>query len=107
MMSANKLHENVIPTVKHKTKASRPRFCLNVKIELYGVHEIPEVIQFHVDWGGISITPLLNVPREILKKIAHHLFLGSPHIGGRLSSTSIVDRYTEIERNGYIFRTYP
>ena len=51
--------------MKHKTKASRPRFRLNVKIELSDIQEIPEVVQFHVDWGGMSRTPLLNLPREI------------------------------------------
>ena len=91
-MNANKLQHNVGPIVKHKTKSSRSIFRLNVKTKLYYVQEIHKVVQLHVDWGGISITPLLNFPREIFKKIVHCLFLGSPHIGDRLSSTSIVDR---------------
>ena len=71
------------------------------------VHDIPEIVQFHVDWGGVSRTSLLHFFREILTKIAYRLFLGPPHIGGRLSSTSIVDGSTEIEKNGHMFRTHP
>ena len=97
MMNDNKLQHNFSPVVKHKTKLSRPRFRLNVKIKLSNVQDIPEVVQFHVDWGGISIIPLLNFQREILKNISHCLCLGLPNIGGRLSSTSIVEGYTEIE----------
>ena len=78
-----------------------------MKIELSDVRDIPEVIKFHVDWGGILRTTLLNFPREILKKIAYCLFLGLPYIGGRLSSTSIVDGYTKIEKDGHIFRARP
>ena len=48
-MNANTLQHNFSPVVKHKTKASRPRFCLNVKIELSDVQEIPEVVQFHAN----------------------------------------------------------
>ena len=107
MINSNKLQHNVSPYVKHQTKWSRPKFRLNVILKMSDVHEIPEVVQFHVDWGWISITPLFDCPREILKNIAYHLFLGSLHIGGRLSSTSIVDGYTEIEKYGHIFRTHP
>ena len=107
MMNDNKLQHNISPVVKLHTKLSRPRFCLNVILELSSIHEIPEVAHFHVDWGWISITPLFDCPREILKNIAYHLFLGSLHIGGRLSSTSIVDGYTEIEKYGHILRTHP
>ena len=81
MMNANKLQHSINPTVKHQTKESRPRFRLNVKTELSDAQEIPKVFQYHVDWGDISITPLLNVPREILKilhivcSLGHHILV--------------------------------
>ena len=68
MMNANKLQHSINPTVKHQTKESRPRFRSNVKIELSDVQEIPEVIQFHVDQGDISRTPLLSFSKRNIKK---------------------------------------
>ena len=105
--NTNKLQLKVGNVVKDSIKKSRTRYGLTVNVELSDVYEIPEVLKYHVDWGGISRTPLLNSPREILNNIAHRLFLGSPHIGGNLSSTSIVDIYTEIKKDGHISRAHP
>ena len=49
VMNANKSQHNVSPVVKYKTKASRPRFSLNVKIEWFDVQDIPKVVQLYVD----------------------------------------------------------
>ena len=35
------------------------------------------------------------------------MFLGLPYIGGKFSSTSIIDGYTEIKKYGHIFRAHP
>ena len=65
------------------TKVWRPRlYVTTVNIESLYVHEISEVVKFHVVYGGISRTPLLNFVRAI-ENIAHRLFLGLSHIGGR------------------------
>ena len=91
---------------KDNTKARIPIWSVTVNIELLYVHVIPEVVKFRVDSGGIPRAPLLNFLRDI-NNIAHRLYLGLSHIGGKLSSTSVVDRYTEIKKDGHIFRAHP
>ena len=93
--------------MKDQTKVSRPRFHLTVNIELSDVHAISEVVEFYVDLVGIIRTPLLHFIREIMKNIAHRVFLGLPHIGCRLSLTYVVDEYTEIKKDGRVFKAHP
>ena len=90
--------------MKDNTKVWRPRFYVTVNIELLGVHVIPDVVKFHVDSGGISRTPLLNF---LINNIVHCLYLRLSHIGGKVSSTYVVDGYTGINKDGYIFRSHP
>ena len=47
--SANKVQSTISKCVKYSTNASRMRFKLNVNVELSDVHNIPEVVKFHVD----------------------------------------------------------
>ena len=49
----------------------------------------------------------MNYPREILLKIASRLYIGSPHIGGKISHDSVVKGYTEIEKGGNLYRSHP
>ena len=53
--------------VKDNTKVWRPRFCINVNVELLDVYATPDGVNFHVVSSGISITPLLNFPIDILE----------------------------------------
>ena len=92
--------------MNNHTKVSILIFCLTVTIKLSVARAVPEVVKFHVDWGGINRTQLLNFARAI-KNITHRLFLRLSHIGGRLSSTSVVDGYTKIKKDGHIFRANP
>ena len=110
MKNANRIQGNVRAvshsgfSIKH---ATHPRFKLKVTIEPSDNDDVTEVVSVHVDWGNKSKTPLLNFPREVLKKIAHRLYIGSPHIGGKIAPHSIVHGYTEVVINGNTFRAHP
>ena len=68
---------------------------------------ISENVNVHIDWGVLSQTPLLNFPNDILMSVAHRLYIGSAHIGGKVSPISVVNGYTEIEINGALYRSHP
>ena len=110
MKNANRIQGNVRAvshsgfSIKH---ATHPRFKLKVTIEPSDNDDVTEVVSVHVDWGTKSKTPILNFPREVLKKIAHRLYIGSPHIGGKIAPHSIVHGYTEVVINGNTFRAHP
>ena len=55
----------------------------------------------------MSKTPLKSYPTELLKQVAARLYIGSPNIGGKVTSESLVYGYTEICHNGNIFRCHP
>ena len=84
-----------------------PRFKMKVNIEYNDNDVVGENVNVHIDWGGDSKTPLLNFPNEILKKVAHRLYIGSAHIGGKVSSNSVVMGYTEIMKDGILYRSHP
>ena len=46
------------------------------------VDNIPEDMNVHIDWGGLSRTLLSNYLPEISEKLTYRLFIGSPNIGG-------------------------
>ena len=58
---------------------SKPTFNLICDIE-YGDNDdyMIEEVNVRIDWGGQSKTPLMTFPRELLKKVACRLFIGSP-----------------------------
>ena len=63
---------------------------------------VGETVNVNIDWGGDSKIPLLNFPNEILKKVATRLYIGSAHIGGKVSPNSVVNGYTEIVQDGHL-----
>ena len=66
-----------------------------------------ENLNLHLDWGGQSKTPLKSYPAELLKQVAARLYIGSPNIGGKVTSESLIYGYTEIYHNGDIYRCHP
>ena len=66
-----------------------------------------EEVNVGIDWKGQSKTPLMTFPRELLTKVTCRLFIGSPDIGGKVLSNSIVYGYTEIKHSVIIYRAYP
>ena len=62
---------------------------------------------FNIDSRGVSRTLLLKYPKRIIKKVAFCLFLSSPYISGKVSPASTVCVYTEIEKDGHLFRAHP
>ena len=42
------------------------------------------------------LTPMLNFPHDLLKKITNRLFIGPPNIGGKIDTNTSVPGYTEI-----------
>ena len=83
-------------------ESSNPRFKMSVTIEHNDNDIVEEIINVHIDWGGLSKTPLLNFPNEILKKIVHRLYIGSAHIGGKVTHNSVVRGYTDIIKDGIV-----
>ena len=66
-------------------------------------NNVVEEVNVHIDWGGLSKTSLSRYPREVLKKIAYRLLIGSPSISVKVTSESIIHRYTEIKLDSHIF----
>ena len=108
MLNANMIQTNTIDGGIHVFRGRiKSRFKLVVQIDNSDIDDITEVVEVHVDWGGKSRTPLLNYPREILLNIASRLYIGSPHIGGKISHDSVVNGYTEIKKGGNFYRPHP
>ena len=59
-----------------------------VKVETSHIDEIPEIVEFHINWGDLSRAPLLNFPEETMRKLTHRL-LGSPYIGGKVPHSTV------------------
>ena len=97
-------HSTNINTNMNSRVESKPRFNLIYNIE-YGDNDddMTEEVNVHIDWGGQSKTTLMNLPRELLKKVSCWLFIGSPEIGGKVLPNSIIYGYTEIKHNGIIY----
>ena len=78
MLNANMIQNNAHNSILRSTNTlSRSRLYLIGRVEPSDKDEVPEIAEFHVNWGGISRTPLLNFPKETMKKIAYCMFLGS------------------------------
>ena len=88
-------------------RISRPRFILKATFEDTDNENEIRNINVKVDWGGITRTPVLNFPHELLKRIANRLFIGSPHIGGKVDTNSSIPGYTEIVKDEVIYRAHP
>ena len=84
-----------------------PRFKMIVTIDQNDNVIVGETVNVNIDWGGDSKIPLLNFPNEILKKVATRLYIGSAHIGGKVSPNSVVNGYTEIVQDGHLYRSHP
>ena len=80
---------------------------MTVTIEYNDNDIVAEIVNVHIDWGCLSKAPLLNFPNAILKKITHRLYIGSAHIGGKVSPNSVVRGYTEIIKDGILYRSQP
>lgn len=61
----------------------------------------------HVDWSGLSQTPLLKIPNKILKETANRLYVDSARIGDKLSPMLVVNGHTGFEINGTMFKCPP
>ena len=94
---------NIINTQDESVK-TRPR-C-TIKSNNHG-DNISEEVDVHIDWGGSSKTPLSSYPHDVLWKVAYRLFVGLPTMGGKVLPDSIIHGYTEIKRDGHIFRLHP
>lgn len=57
--------------------------------------------------GGPTEIPILNFLLDVLKNIVHHIYIGSPRIGGKVAPNSIVYGCTEAVINGKVFRAHP
>ena len=68
---------------------------------------IQEKVNLHLDWGGQTKTTVKIYPAELLKQVAARLYIGSPNIGGKLTSESLVYGYTEISHNDHIYQCHP
>ena len=91
--------------VRHNV--AKPRYMLSVEIENIENDNVAEIISMHVDWGGQSKTPLPNFPNDLLKIVCKRLYIGSSHLGGKVSHDSVVKGYTEIKSNGTLIRSHP
>ena len=108
MLNANKIQTNKINGETSVPRARiKPRFKLIIQIDNSDIDDITAVVEIHVEWGGQSRTPLLNYPREILLKIASRLYIGYPYISGKISQDSVVNGYTEIEKDSNLYRSHP
>ena len=86
----------------------RPRYILTCDVTS-NEHDdnIAEEVDVHIDWGGQTKTPCHNFPRDVLQKLAHRLFVGSPNIGGILAANSKVKGYTELKKDSILYRAHP
>ena len=55
--------------------------------------EVSEIVEFNIDWGGISRTPFLNFLKEIMEKLAYCFFLAILHIGRKVVTNSTESGY--------------
>ena len=107
--NANRIQNNCIETHNSNNGVSdKPRYKLVCCIEYNETDTgIEENVNVHIDWGGQSKTPIKSYPSELLKKVAGRLYIGSPNIGGKVMSDSLVHGYTEIIHNDDIYRCHP
>ena len=82
--------------MNNQQTAAHPSFKPNISIETRENSDVTKFLIVHIDWDGTSRTPLVNFPRENLKKIGHRLYIWSPYVGGKVSPISIVYVYTDI-----------
>ena len=112
MINANRLQHHPSNSCNKRStssvnRISRPRFILKATFEDTDNENEIRNINVKVDWGGITRTPVLNFPHELLKRIANRLFIGSPHIGGKVDTNSSIPGYTEIVKDEVIYRAHP
>ena len=69
--------------------------------------DLPIEYDIVVDWGGQKETPYENFPTYILHKLVQRLYVGSPNIGGRIAHYSEVKGYTELRKDGILYRAHP
>ena len=107
ILNANRIQTNTINGEKNVSRSRiKPRLKLFVRIEDSVIDDITEVVEVHADWGGQLHTTLLNYPREILLKIASRTYIGSIHFGRKISHDSVVSDYTEVEKDGNVYRSH-
>ena len=105
MDNANRIQpRNNIFRASNIVSNTRPRYILTCDVTS-NEHDVnlAEEIDVNIDWGGQSKTPYQNFPRDVLQKLTHRLFVGSPNIGGRLSTGSKVNGYTELKKDGILY----
>ena len=102
---------NTINTFSHTdniTQHKRPRFHIGCTTETsYNDGEETEILTLSIDWGGKSREPLKNYNIHLLHKIAARLYLGSPNIGGSISTDIKIPGFTEIKIDNVIYRCHP
>ena len=87
---------------------SKSQFKLIFKMEYSDNNaDVIKYANIFIDWGDTPRTPLWKYPSETLKKIVYCLFIGSPHIGGKVLPNSDINGYAEIKKNRHIFRSHP
>ena len=109
MVNANRIQPRQnISRASNTVCNTRPRYTLTCNV-ISNEHDVnlAEEIDVNIDWGGQSKTPYQNFPNDVLQKLAHRLFVGSPNIGGRLSTESKVKGYTELKKDGVLYRAHP
>ena len=62
---------------------------LIVKMDPSDIDDVPETVERNIDWGCI-LRILLYFPKEIMKKVAYCMFIGSLHIGRKVGPKSTV-----------------
>ena len=101
-------HNNVAVQGLKAGDSNNPKYKIMCSIDFDETNmEIQEKVNLHLDWGGQTKTPVKSYPAELLKQVAARLYIGSPNIGGKLTSESLVYGYTEISHNNHIYRCHP
>ena len=109
MHSAKRIQPRSNGSMRHNPVMNRrPRYILTCDV-ISNEHDdqIREEINVNFDWGGQTKTPCDNFPRDVLQNLAHRLFIGSPNIGGILQVDSKVKGYTELKKDGVLYRAHP
>ena len=101
-------HKNVAVQGLKTGDSDKPKYKIICYVDFDETNRgIQEEVNLHLDWGGPTKTPIKSYPAELLKQVAARLYIGSPNIGGKVTSESLVYGYTEINHNNRIYRCHP
>ena len=95
-------------SIPKNLKNRHPRFHIKATIENEVNDEtIDKIVNVDIDWGTKTQTPLFSFPRDLLKKIAARMFLGSPNIGGKVPKDAKIPGLTHLVKDDVLYRAHP